>query len=111
MSHTASSDGESSETDTGTNSLDTAGTEDDLLDDDVMSQMTPFVDWDGLADLEMSSKSDDCLDEAFPFESLGEIFARVWIFAAPMATEFGCCLHRFAGTIDGATSTPSVDFL
>ena len=77
----ASSDAESSEADTHTNSVDTA-TDSDLAedDDDVMSHMTPFVPWDDLGDLDMSSKSDDCLDEVFPTEGLGKViwFCRLW---------------------------------
>ena len=47
--------------------MDTA-TDDDFHDLDLASNITPFVDWDELGDLEMSSKSDDCLDEVFPPE-------------------------------------------
>ena len=67
----AASDSDSSEADTQTNSMDTA-TDEDFHDLDLASNMTPFVDWDVLGDLEMSSKSDDCLDEVFPPEALND---------------------------------------
>ena len=51
--------------------MDTA-TDEDFHDLDLASNMTPFVDWDVLGDLEMSSKSDDCLDEVFLPETLND---------------------------------------
>ena len=55
--------------------MDTA-TDDDLHDLDLASNITPFVDWDQLGDLEISSKSDDCLDEVFLCEPFGDALAK-----------------------------------
>ena len=99
------SDSDSSEADTQTNSMDTA-TDEDFHDLDLAINMTPFVDWDVLGDLEMSSKSDDCLDEVFPSEALNDSLNQSVREMGPPVMLLSHRVLQDAGSEEGAWGDP-----
>ncbi len=66
FSHISASDEESSEADTQTTQSIDSATDDDIFDLELASNINTFVPWDDFNDLDISSRSDDCLDELLP---------------------------------------------